>query len=54
MLLRLSLKVVEFFFRLMKNADHDIAEKSELEISAAFEGSGVAAETDASDQGSIQ
>ena len=38
----LLFQVVEFYFRLMKNADYDVKEKSEIEIPASFEGSGVA------------
>ena len=34
-------QVVEFYYRLMKNADYDVKEKSDIEILAAFEGSGV-------------
>lgn len=33
-------KVVEFFYRLISNADYDIIEKSDIETISAFEGSG--------------
>ncbi len=37
----LLFQVVEFYYRLMKNADYDIKEKSDIEVLDAFEGSGV-------------
>ena len=42
-------QVVEFYYRLMKNADYDIKEKSDIEVLSAFEGSGVSGSDAASD-----
>ena len=39
-------QVIEFFHRLIKNADYEVVEKSELEIPAAYEGSGVTGDDD--------
>ncbi len=33
-------QVVEFFYRLISNADYDIVEKSDIETISAYEGSG--------------
>ena len=37
----LYFQVIEYFHRLMKNADYDLKEKSDIEVLAVFEGSGV-------------